>query len=482
MRLTLLTTVSLAMLSVFIGCQQEAMMVSVRFAMPPALEEMPDASTDSEARLVAHSAEGGFAHEAVPSQANAIHVALWGGQFNGEDVTHLNTALAPGHYTFALLLQDSATAAQGWIHVNPIEGGLVDLFRKWKQNIPTQKQMLAYDYDLQGKIQRDPAEFESLTRQLCAFEQLERKLDYAIARERGMYDAARERYTEFLKDAVVLVLPGDQGFINPMTRPAFSEDDLGYVRSGDTVTKVLIVSDYEDIQWKLRLVSRMARDVRACKIALSEEAARLQRCKQLYAMTRHIYKHDRELVRQHDRKFVENEMRLQASFAAMERFDEQLTDLRERRVALAFACELTAPNGMYDPLDDEHRTLTQERVVLETEKHRVDLLFAQVPEDSPNRSALERRRQRYIRAIEGIDRQCEALTEARLALKKMKDSSEVIHRQGESRLLAASFVDQDIPAYVRAAIERESVMTLRLQPSENLFAPSNAKVASAATH
>jgi hypothetical protein len=99
-------------------------------------------------------------------------------------------------------------------------------------------------------------------------------------------------------------------------------------------------------------------------------------------------------------------------------------------------------------------------------------LVGEADENGPRRIALERERQRVIRNIEEIDHQFDILAEARSVLDHMKDTTFVIHRQGDSRLITATFVEPDAPFHIRDAIERQCLMTVRLQSTDTQFDPN----------
>ena len=86
---------------------------------------------------------------------------------------------------------------------------------------------------------------------------------------------------------------------------------------------------------------------------------------------------------------------------------------------------------------------------------------------------LEQDRQWVHRAMEGLNSELARLDEAQKALQTMKDSSRVIHRQGDYRLLASSFVNQDIPFFIRQTVEREALMSIRLQAADNVLVPTS---------
>jgi len=469
MRHRLFTSVALAFPVAFSACATTApesgsRYVSVRFVAPPAPERFVAACDESEVRLASDTYHDGTPTEHVAGSdwappEDPRFVALWGGGYDGYDVTYSDAPLEPGHYTFGLWDQTHATGLQGWLNVNNSRADLVDVLRTWKARIPQQKQWLAYEHELQGSLQEADAEvFRSFGKQLRAFDRLERELDRAIDRESQLQVATRQHNREFLDSARILVLPGGSALFHPTTRPAYKEQEVEQVRGGDVVTKMLFLADYENTEARMRMVNSLVRNLKACKAVLIEEVDRLERRKRFMTITDHVFNHDKE--------FVRNEMRLQQSLSAIDQLNEQVAEMRMRRVALAFTSELLAGDEMFRPLEEEQRDLEEERLVLETRKHRLDLLYNESDEKSVRRVALERFRQRHARAIEHVDEQVALLGRARETLTAMKQTSDVIHRQGDFRLMAAGFVGEDMPFRVREAVAREALMTMRLQTTD----------------
>lgn len=480
MRIKLLSAVSMGTMLALAGCASPPMSatsVSVRFAQVPGPERLVDSGATSHlAAAVPGEHEGrDFVVESPASDAfDAVTVTLWGGSYDGEDVTFANTSLEPGNYTFGFWDHQRATALKGWIHVDFAQTDLVDVVQQWRDRIPEQKRWLAYDFEMRGKLHTaDSAVFKSFAKQLRAFDKLDRELGLAIARETRMQKQRRQRRNEMLNESVVLMLPTGSGVYHPTTQPVVTPEDVARVHSGDAVTKLVLVADAQDTRQQLRLVNRISRGLVGCRAVLLEEADRLERRKRYYIFTDHIYNHDR--------KFVDNELRLQQTLNAIDQLNEEIADVRERRLALSFTHGLLSPDRFFDPLNTEQRDLEEERTVLSSQKLRFDLLFNKTAEDSPRRIVLQRQRQRVNRSIEDIDHYSEALSEARIALSSLKDATRVIHRQGDTRLLVASFVDPAIPSHVREAVEHAAVMTVRLESSRVELEHSHDAVATART-
>ena len=479
MRRGLLMGAILAASPWLIGCsgtvmQTELAQVAVRFVIPPEPEPFAETDTYAEARWVVDTPYDGFVDtdNAVIPVSDAYHVALWGGPFEGNDVTYSATALAPGSYTFAYLDRPDDSMMQGWLEVNYEGKDLLDYLYKWKNGIPEQKQQLAYEYEISGRMKAmDPAAFTSLNKQLQAFDRLEKQLDAAIAAETKAHTARHQQVGDLLRNAEILVLPGTDQVFHATTRPAFSPDDFEAVRAGGALTKMILVADHQDAQWKLRCVDQLYDDLMRCKAVMGQEADRLERRKGLFLLTDHLHNYDK--------RFVENEMRLQVVLSAIDRLDQRMSDLGERRMALAFISELVAPDGGFRALDQEERDLLQEKAVAQAEKNRLDLLFDETDENSARRVALERNRLHVAAAIDAFDVRLADLGKARTALGTMAKSTDVIHRQGDMRLLTATVVEEHLPFTVRQAIQRESLMTVRLQIEDNVFVPAKARVARA---
>lgn len=479
MRCRTMTIATLVTSGWLIGCsgfnaRMAVAPATVRFVMPPRPEAFTDADADTEARLATDVSYDGFVdpNGTVPLASDAYHVALWGGAFEGHDVTDGVTRLHPGSYTFAFLDRDQGDLMQGWLKVNHERAELVDLLCRWRDNIPQQRRRSAYDFEISGRMSHsDPDAFECFSKQLDAIDRLESRLDETIEAELAARTTRHERVHELFHGVEIQIMPGGDPLFHPGTRPAFNDKNLVAVRAGGAVTKIVLLADYEDAQWKLRRVDQLYGDLMRCKAVTREAADRFERRKGLFLLTNHLHRHDG--------RFVENEIRLQGALGAIERLDEQLADLRQRRMALAFISGLVAPKDHFKALDKDEQDLLHERAVLEAENQRLDVLFEQAEESQRKRVTLERNRQQVLAALHALDRQLEDLTEARKALEAMTASTDVIHRQGDTRLTAATFVEEDMPFTLRRAVEHESLMTLRLESSDNVFVPKTTSVTAA---
>jgi hypothetical protein len=175
---------------------------------------------------------------------------------------------------------------------------------------------------------------------------------------------------------------------------------------------------------------------------------------------------------------MNNEVRLQAALGHIDNLNEQIATLRDRRMALAFASELTAPDGSYQPLEVEQRDLQDERELMQADLRRTNQMLENTPDTSQLRMGMERRKLWFQREIERVDEQLGNIDEARVALQNLRKNSNIIHRQGELRILTATIIGETVPHRVREALQSEAFMTVRLESSEDLFTPK-VEVASA---
>ncbi len=454
-----LGVIMLAVPLLLAGCKSDMTAVSVRFGSPPNDIAFAEGSFDSQTQLVADDAvatDDPLAEaedDATFEGFGTMRVTMEGEPYNGTDVTETVLKLEPGVYRFSLTEYGFDTPMQGTIQVNPAEGDLVDMFQRWKANIPESKKRLAYRFELDGKTERaNKGLLRSLLGQIRAYDSFERQLDDAIQHEARLTEQDRERTHSLLDDAIVHVFADGQPVTGIATRAAFDSHDFDQVRSGESVTKMLLVVDYRDIQMKLELIDQLGRNLQRCRNAARDEARRLEGRKQLYSL----------IFKSHD-EYLQNEEHLQQALEAVDRLDAQLANLRERRLALAYAGALVAPEQSFRPLDVENRDLEQELTVLRTEKERLDAMFTRTGEINPSRVTLQRRIQQCARAMEDIENQLGTLADARAAIERLRDSTTILRRQGASRLLAASCIGTEVPCQVRDAVQREACMTIRLE-------------------
>lgn len=450
--------------------------VCVRFVAPPEPTQLAnDGGYGAEARLVVDESYSGFADETCRAGMSAhdsspYHVALWGGPFCGQDVTYNTVPLTPGPYVFGLFDQERATAYQGWINVNYGDDDILNVLTEWRDTVSEQKQWLGFENKIQGKLSsRDARDFKRFTKELRSIKHLERRLDKAVKAEKCARMADRTRRSDVISDMQVLLMPGTVDFFRPFTRPAFREAELASVRSGGALTKVVLVADYAKSLNKWRRVTDLREDLLRYRSVLREEVQRLEKRKRYYAITDHLYHHDKQ--------FVENERCLQEARGMIRDLDHKTADLRKRGRALMFIAGLFVPDDAFGAFDEEERALRRDRIVLEEEKNRIDQRFADTPEQGCRRVSLERNRQNVIAAIRAIDDDIGQTEEARVALTSLRESTDIIHRHGTARILTATLFDDGVPSHLADAIERESLMTVRLQTTDSLYTPPETDVA-----
>ena len=494
------TMSSVAAVLLLAGCheqkaQERVSTVSLRFAMPPSNARYALAPVDDVQNASDTYAQGENTAQAQDPNAPAVEftematanydemnalahaeryfVTMWGGPYDGNDVTYNDLDLVPGDYTFALWEQDPATTVQGNLTVNAPNSVLLDVLHQWQTRVPELKQQLTYEAEVAGRANTDPEAFKSFQRELRALDRLAHKINRAVWWQENWHKQYEPKYEQFVNEAIVLVLPGDERQIDPRTRAAFCSADIANVRTGDPLTKVLVVADFDTTRWKTRIVDGLWRELTACKNVMWEEVNRYERRKRILDITDHLYKNDAA--------FVNNEWQLQAALSAIAMVNEQLDDLSERRVALAYAAGLTAPDQPYTSLDGEQYDLEQEKTMLAAEKTRLDTMWEAAGAETPKRVDLAAARQRYARAIEQLDERLTNLQDNRVALGKLRDASQVLHRSSDARVLAAGVIGNDVPFNIRQAIARDALLTVRLQSQGTLFAPKGADVAKVRT-
>lgn len=443
--------------------------VDVRFVVPPMPENTDSNLATTGSTHVNEAGYTGFVPVAGTDPETMSHVALWGNGFNGHDVTYADTALQPGIYTFAYLKPDQDKAVQGWVDVNPGGTDMIDFLNRWYENIPQMRQSLAFELEMAGGTKMaNPSVFEGFAKQLAAFDHLESQLGDAIQEEKQAEAEAANRYNEYLRSAHILLLPSKTEFFQPTTQPTFTDAELASVEAGTPMNKIVMLADADNSTWKLNRINSVYSELNRCKTVLMAEADRLQRRKRFYTLTDHLYNYDK--------LFVSNELRLQQTLSAIDTVNDQINELRQRRMALAFVNELVAPDGQFRTLDNEASDLNREKTVLQASQAQINQLFNEAKENSAKRVILERKRQEVNHGIEQIDQQLAQIDQARVALGQMKTGTQVINRQGNWRLMTASLSPDNIPYAVRRAVEQEALMTVRLEPTDTMFIPSNTKM------
>jgi hypothetical protein len=486
MRHKVLVTATLAALLVCTGCMRsmtsttyrpDATALTVRFVLPTEQERYAGGDQHTDTQLVVDSAYEGFSgsDEVVDAPhflPGAYHVALWGGSYDGANVTTRSTSLVPGSYTFAYFDHPHDALMQGWLDVRTTGSDLLSMLTKWRDWIPEQKKRLAFAFEIDGRMREaDPEVFQSFQKQIDAYDQLHRKLQQAIDTERRVLEKRRGQVRDLFDSADVVIMPGQNPFFRATTEPAFTEADLDDVRAGNVVTKLVMAANYQEARWKLRQLDQLYDDVSRFKEVLKQEVDRLERRKGLYLLTDHLHRHDK--------RFVENEMQLQYTLGLIDRINRQTSDLREHRMALAFVTSLFAPDADFAALDQERQDLMRERAVMEAERQRLDRLVEEIDQNSTRWVTHERHRQDAMAGIESLDQQIADVDHVKTVLMTMNDSTDVIHRYNDMRLVATTFVADQLPLGVRNAVEREAMMTVRLQTSDKVFAPGLTGVAAA---
>ena len=449
-----------------VGCaqQQKTQLVKVCFTSPAALGDL-DAHAYGFSGALPASHRGGTPHGAalasdsdsptssVPVFESAVQsAALWGGSYHGADVTFAQTPLSPGFYNFAYWDGSRDADLIGTIRVNAASSDLVQTFRRWKAGLTAQRQRAAYTFELNGQVEKaSTSRFGKLTTRLEAIDAFEEELDDAIAHELARRDRGDRQQQALLSTAVVHLFPGGDTRYSEQAA-AFGDQDFQHVATGQPVTKMVLVADHHEIQSRIDDINRVGQRLSYLKDSLRDEVRRLEGAKALRAI----------VFRNHE-DFVKNETRLRQALADLDGVNQRLADLRSRRLALAFTAELFAPGTGFAPLQTELADLAQEKAVLNAEMDRVDALFARSNAVSPQRVQLERRRQRVGRALAELETQSAFVADARATLEQMRQDSAVLYRQGVLKMLVAATFDADIPTAVRDALERESVMVVRLQ-------------------
>ena len=452
--------------------------VWVRFVTPPAPSTYADSATfESQPTLGSGIEPPGretvYEEQRIETKSygsNPHHVVLWGGPFEGTAVDYASASLEPGQYMFGVFDQDQGTAYQGWIHVNNPGNDIINVLTDWRNTVHDQEQWLGYENKVSGNFSsRDPEYFENFTQKLRETRRLERKINWALQLEKCDFWCCRKQRAEVLSNAEILLIPGAADFFRPSTRAAFTETELDAIRTGEAMTKAVLVADYGRASEKTRRVNELWDDMRRYRSVLIEEYNRLERHKRYLTITDHLYHHDKE--------FVEAEQQLQDTRRMIAKIDQQCDDYRKHAHALAFVTGLFAPDEAQDAFYTEEQRLRRDRVVLEEQKKQFDVRFDNTEEGDWKRVNLERDRQNLMASIEEIDGQLTEVSDARVALGKLRDSTTVIHRHGTARVLATTMFHDNIEGHLVNAIENESLMTVRLQATDSLYAPPNCNVA-----
>jgi hypothetical protein len=454
--------------------------VTVRFVAPPEDTRVAEWTVQRSAKLVSDPAPcnrnaGGFATEDADGDPGSQHVVLWGGQFEGEDVSQGAAELASGSYMFGYFDPDRGAAYQGWIAVNNGGDDVLSALHQWRDSVHEQEEWLAYESKITGKYSsRDPNDFNQFAKQLKSLRQLGAKIEAAIHAETNDRARMNSEWNQTLGEAEVQLMPGPSHFPQRTTLAAFQDSELSTAKRGQAVTKVVFAGDFARSMEKMDRLAELREEMYRCRSVFGEEVKRLQNRRDYYRITSHLYDHGVQ--------FVENERKMQRVRGLVAQIDKQLTENRRRGHALMFVAGLFSPDEADAAFDREQSALHRDRIVLAEQQRQLDARFNNTSPDNERRVSLERQRQDLMAQIEDIDTQLGQVGKARFAVAKLRGSTGIIHRKGPATVLATSLMDDQLPARLADAIERESMMTIRLQAAEGLggqsadaeFAPSEA--------
>ncbi len=442
--------------------------VTVRIVAPPAPAQLTNFNgSHGNASLVADQAYNPFATPGM----SPFHAVIWGGAYDGQEFTHTPAPLTPGDYTFGVFDQENDATYQGWMTVNNSTDSVLNILHDWRNTIRDEKEWLGFGNKMTGNFSsHDHADFKGFQQELQSLNKLERRIERAM-QEEVRAKARRQRYRqEFANETEVLLIPGSSGIFTTSTQSAFSNAEISNIRTGQAMTKVIMVADHAKAVEKLNRINNMRQDLNGCRTILTEQINRLQRRKGLYTLTDHLYNHDQ--------RFIENEMRMQRAQTMVSRINQQMTDYRQQCHALMFVAGLFSTDGSFDAFRDEENALQRERVVLMEQKRQVDMRFERTAPLSANRIVYERQRQNIIAALEGIDNDNSSISSARVALNQLRSTTDIIHRQENARIMTATIFDGAMPTSLADAIANESLMTVRLQGTNAMHTPKRTNLTS----
>lgn len=444
--------------------------VTVRFTAPIPALHFADASGEEADALSEDALDGASPRDRVTMSSSITpdtgpyHAVLWGGRFDGDDVTYTPAPLSKGQYMFGLFDSDRDAVYQGWISVNNGGNDVLSLLTEWRDTIREQKHWLAFENKIEGKFaSRDMEHYKDFRKELRDIDRLEKRLDKAVRQEMDSRRRNEKDQASFVGGVEVSLFPGITEFSHPVTLPTFSNTELAGLHNGEAHTKVILVADHDAANEKLRRLNNLRADLKRYQEVLSEEVSRLEKRKRYYLLTDHIYNHDEE--------FVTNERRLQQVRGMLQRTGEKVDEHRRHCLALMFVRGLFSPDETLDAFEEEESSLRRDRVVLEARQRQVDMRISDLDERSGRRVALQRSRQDILAAVDQVNREIDRLSDARDTLADLRDATRIIHRHGPARMITAAMFDQKVPGYIASAIEHESLMTVRLQATDQLQAP-----------
>ncbi len=441
--------------------------VTVRLVAPPVPTQLASFGGEVSSSLVADQAYNPFS---TPSMS-PFHAVVWGGPFDGQEFTHTPAPLTPGSYTFGVFDEEHDATYQGWITVNSSTDSLLNTLHDWRNTVREQKEWLGFNNKMVGNFSNpDEVSFKQYQKQLRGLTKLERRIERAMKEEVRAKARRQKQQLEFANNMEVLLIPGSSEFFTTSTQAAFSQPELANIRTGQAMTKVIMVADYSKAVEKLRRINNMRADLNGCRMILTEQINRLQRRKGLYTLTDNLYNHDQ--------RFIQNETQLQQAQAMVNRINHLIADYRQQCHALMFVAGLFSPDDTFDAFRDEEQALQHDNVVLMEQKRQIDMRFDNTSPQSRNRVLIERQRQNIIAALESIENQTSEIAEARVALNQLRDSTDIIHRQENARIMTATIFDTGMPGPLADAIENEAMMTVRWHGTTSMNMPKRTNLTS----
>jgi hypothetical protein len=381
---------------------------------------------------------------------------LWGGGHNGCDVTTCPTCLDAGPYTFAYFDPDRGAAYQGWITINSGGDDVLSALTEWRDTVHRQEEWLAFEYKINGKYTSpDSADFNRFNGQLANLRRLEGKINAAINAEQEDRQQMCQAYNNYLGNTQVVLMPGSgSSFAQPATMPAFQPSDLSTAQGGQPVTKVILAGDFARSMEKVDRLYDLQNEMRRCRAVLGEEIVRLENRRNYYRLTSHLY--------DHDFNFMSNEQRVQQARGMLANIDRQITANRRHGHAVLSVVGLFAPEEAKLTFEREQTEIRGERAVCAERLHQIEVQFNDASTWNEKRVSLERQRQNLLGQLAECDTQLAQCEQASDAVAQLRENTGVIYRNGPTTILAASYVNDSIPARLSNAIEKESVMTIRL--------------------
>jgi hypothetical protein len=390
------------------------------------------------------------------------HAVLWGRGHNGCDVTAFPTALDPGSYTFAYFDPDRGTAYQGWMAINSGGDDVLSSLTEWRDTVHRQEEWLAFENKIHGKYaSHDHADFKRFSNELANLRRLENKINAAIYAEQKDRQQMYQWRNDYLGDAEVVLMPGPAyNFAQPMTLPAFQPADLSAAQGGQPITKVILAGDFARSMEKLDRLTDLQNEMRRCRAVLNEEVVRLENRRSYFRLTSHLF--------DHDNNFMGNEQRVQQARGMLANLDRQITENRRHGHAILTVVGLFAPEEANLAFAREQAEIRAERAIWAERLNQVEMQFSDASTWSEKRIALEGQRQYLMLQLAECDTQLDQCGQAADTVAQLRQNTGVIYRNGPASILAASFMTDSVPARLADAIEKESMMTIRLHSAEGI--------------